>query len=81
MRYETLNRLAKWAARAFTPECFGGVMAAEQKVNSELFGGDSGPMRRFACNEGVNLFFRDAVNFRAAPLLRYQWHVSSSGRS
>ena len=39
-------------------------MTAEQKVDPELFGGDSGPMRRFARNEGVDLFSSNTVNLR-----------------
>src|SRR6266571_5187414 len=50
----------------FHPKCFGGVMAAEQKVNPKLLGGDSGPMRRFARNEGVDLFSSNAMNLRAS---------------
>ena len=50
----------------FYAEGFGGVMAAEQKVNPKLFGGDSGPMRRFARNEGVDLFSSNAVNLRTS---------------
>lgn len=50
----------------FYAEGFGSVVAAEQKINPELFGGDSSPMRHFARNESVDLFSRNAVNFRAS---------------
>ena len=49
----------------FDAEGFSGVVAAEEKIDAEFFGGDGGPMRRFARNERVDIIFRDAVDFRA----------------
>ncbi len=40
-------------------------MASENQIDAELFGSDGGPMRRFAGDEHVDLFLRDAINFRA----------------
>ena len=37
-------------------------MAAEHKIDSEFFGRDRGPVRRFAGDEHVDLVLRDAVN-------------------
>src|SRR5260370_11571052 len=40
-------------------------MTAEQKIHAELLSGNSGPVRRFASNKGVDVFLCDPVNFRA----------------
>src|SRR6266478_5355560 len=50
----------------FYTEDFRGVMSAEQKVHAEFFSGNSGPVRRFASDKGVDVFLCDPVNFGAA---------------
>ena len=50
----------------FHAKCFGRVMAAEKKIDSEFFRGDRSPVRRFAGDKGVDLLLRDPINFRAA---------------
>jgi hypothetical protein len=39
----------------FDAERFGRVVPAEHKIHPELFGGNCGPMRRFAGDEGIDL--------------------------
>ncbi len=49
----------------FHAEGFGSVVSSENQIDAELFGGNRGPMRRFAGDEHVDLFLRDTINFRA----------------
>src|SRR6202045_5386737 len=50
----------------FDAECLGRVMAAEEKIDSELFRRDRGPMWRFPGDERVDVGFRDTINLRAS---------------
>src|SRR5690349_5805469 len=49
----------------FHTEDFRGVMPAEQKINSELFSGNSGPVRSFSGDKCVDVFLCNPVDFRA----------------
>ena len=49
----------------FDAERFGRVVPAEKKIDAELFRGNCGPVRRFAGDEGVDLFVRDPMNLAA----------------
>src|SRR5438128_8336747 len=49
----------------FYTEDFRGVMPAEQKIHAELFSGNSGPVRSFASDKGVDAFLCDPINVRA----------------
>jgi len=48
----------------FDAERFGRVVAAQKKIDSQFLRGNRRPVRRFACNEGVDFLLRDPINFR-----------------
>src|SRR5438874_6171043 len=52
-------------SEGFHAENFCSVMAAEQKIHAEFFSRHGGPVRGFASNKCVDVFLRDAVDFRA----------------
>jgi len=52
-------------AERFHSKCFGGVVAAEKKVDSQFLRRDRGPVRRLAGDESVDPFAGDVVNLGA----------------
>src|SRR4051812_32873105 len=58
-----IESLGEMGSERFHPECFGGVVAPEKKIDSQLLRCDRGPMRRFAGDEGVDSLPGDVVNF------------------
>src|SRR5262245_8547930 len=49
----------------FHAEYFRRVMSAQEEVHADFFRRNRGPVRRFACDEGVDSFGCDPINFRA----------------
>ena len=52
-------------SQRFHTEDLRGVMSTEQKVHTELFSGNNGPVRSFASDKGVDAILRDPVDLRA----------------
>lgn len=51
------------ASEGFDAEGFCGVVAREEEVDAEFFGGCVAPVGTFAGDEGIEAFFGDAGNF------------------
>ena len=64
----------------FDSERFGRVMASEKKIETKFLGCDRGPVWRFTRDKRVDLFLRNAINFRAGPA-RYDPNVARSFRA
>ena len=52
--------------KRFNAESLRCVMAAQQKIHSQLFSGNNCPMRSFAGDKGVDIFLSHAVDLRAS---------------
>src|SRR5206468_4130374 len=58
-----LEFLRQLCGERFHAEGLGRIVTAEEKVDSELSGCDCRPVRRFACDVGVDSFPRRGVDF------------------